>query len=284
MDITYQNTSRTLTLPRGSMHYHDVGEGPCLLLLHGSGPGVDGWSNYQHNLALYSRHFRCIVPDLPGYGQSEAVAGEPVMTCVETMLALMNALAIERTHILGNSLGGIVGSHIAARHPHRVNRFISIGGIGLNLFTAFPGEGLSRLTDFAENPTRERLEQWLRTMVFDPSIITEELIEQRYRQATEPGTLATTRALYSREGIAAIAQFRRGPNAAQVIEHLPQIQAPTLLTWGRDDRVSPLDISLLPMRLIPHCELHVFPNCGHWAMIECKAAFEAVTLAFLQTT
>ncbi|MGV0802596.1 alpha/beta hydrolase, partial [Mycolicibacterium elephantis] len=51
--------------------------------------------------------------------------------------------------------------------------------------------------------------------------------------------------------------------------------------WGRDDRVSPLDMALIPMRTIPNAELHVFPNCGHWAMIEAKAAFESTVLAFL---
>jgi pimeloyl-ACP methyl ester carboxylesterase len=60
-----------------------------------------------------------------------------------------------------------------------------------------------------------------------------------------------------------------------------KVAAPTLLTWGRDDRVSPLDMALIPMRTIPTAELHVFPNCGHWAMIEAKDAFEGVVLGFL---
>ena len=61
-----------------------------------------------------------------------------------------------------------------------------------------------------------------------------------------------------------------------------KVKAPTLVTWGRDDRVSPLDMSLIPMRTIPNAELHVFPNCGHWVMIEQKQAFEATVLSFLQ--
>jgi 2-hydroxy-6-oxonona-2,4-dienedioate hydrolase len=62
---------------------------------------------------------------------------------------------------------------------------------------------------------------------------------------------------------------------------LRQIKAPTLLTWGRDDRVTPLDGALAPMRLIPKCELHVFPDCGHWCMIERKDEFESLVLSFL---
>ena len=63
---------------------------------------------------------------------------------------------------------------------------------------------------------------------------------------------------------------------------LAKIAAPTLVTWGRDDRVTPLDAALLPMRFIPKCELHVFYDCGHWTMIERKDEFEEVVIGFLQ--
>jgi 2-hydroxy-6-oxonona-2,4-dienedioate hydrolase len=62
---------------------------------------------------------------------------------------------------------------------------------------------------------------------------------------------------------------------------LNRVQARTLITWGRDDRVSPVDMALLPVSTIPDVELHVFANCGHWAMIEQKDAWESVVLAFL---
>jgi 2-hydroxy-6-oxonona-2,4-dienedioate hydrolase len=65
---------------------------------------------------------------------------------------------------------------------------------------------------------------------------------------------------------------------------LHKVQAPTLLTWGRDDRVSPLDTAIVPMRTIPNAELHVFPNCGHWTMYEQKDAFVSAVLAFLRRT
>ncbi|WP_027873678.1 alpha/beta fold hydrolase [Spongiibacter marinus] len=268
-------------LPGGGIQYYDAGNGPCVMLIHGSGPGVNAWANYRDNLPVFAAHFRCIMPDLPGYGGSDARDGDPVQSCVAACVELLDALNISRVHIIGNSLGGIVGSHIAAQYSERVVSFTTIGGIGLNLFSAFPGEGLNLLTAFTEQPSRENLRRWLASMVYDQSIITDELLEARYTAATEPVTLATTRALYSRSAIAAIADYRRGENAAQVVAHLPRIQAPTLITWGRDDRVSPLDISLLPMRMIPNAELHVFPNCGHWAMIECKVRFESLAIDFI---
>jgi pimeloyl-ACP methyl ester carboxylesterase len=279
--LTYDSTSRVLEHPAGAIHYHEAGEGPALILLHGSGPGVTGWANFQGNIGAFAAHFRTLIIDLPGYGGSAPIAGNPMAISADAVIRFMNALGIERAHILGNSLGGIVGSMVAAQHPARVDRFITIGGVGFGLFTAFPGEGIVLLTEFAEDPTRERLVQWLRSMVFDQSLVTAELIESRFRQATEPVTLASSRLLYSRAAMKAISDMTHGPNATQSFAHLASIQAPTLIAWGRDDRVSPLDRAFVAMRLIPRAELHVFPNCGHWAMIERKAEFESVALAFL---
>ena len=271
-----------IQLDHGQVHYFDVGKGDVILFLHGSGPGVTARANYEENLPAFCEQFRCLVVDFPGYGLSDPIEGEPVSGCIAAIVDTLNHLNIKKVHIVGNSLGGIVGSHIAARFPERVKRFVTIGGIGINLFSTFPGEGLNLLTEFVENPTKERVEQWLRSMVFDQSFVTDELIENRFRQAIEPRTFESTRQIYSRDAIQKIAQHRRGVGAADVIAHLPKIKSPTLITWGRDDRVSPLDISLIPMRFIPNCELHVFPNCGHWSMIEKKEEFESLVISFLQ--
>lgn len=278
----YDSTSKIAQTDQGNIHYHEAGSGPVLLMIHGSGPGVSGWANFQGNLPVFAEHFRCLIIDLPGYGKSDAVEGNPVMECVSACLRLLDALNIDKAHIIGNSLGGIVGGFLAAHHGQRVNSYVTIGGLGMNLFSPFPCEGLNLLTDFVEDPTRERIIVWLRSMVFDQSMVTEELIEQRMQAATEPKTLATSRAIYSRESQQAMAAMFRGPDATQRIAHLASINVPTLITWGRDDRVTPVDMALLPMRLVLHAELHIFPNCGHWAMIERKKEFENVVLAFLQ--
>jgi len=278
---THDETSKVLATDQGKLHYHEAGEGPALIMLHGSGPGVSGWANFQGNLSLFAQHFRCLILDMPGYGGSDPVAGHPILALADAVVRFMDALKIDKAHIIGNSLGGIVGSHVAANHPARVGRFVTIGGVGTNLFTTFPGEGINRLVEFAENPTREFLIAWLRSMVFDPAIVTEALIEDRFKRATTPQMLETSRKLYSRAGIEAMAASFRGANALNGVAHLGKIEAPTLITWGRDDRVSPIDLAILPMRIIPRAELHTFYNCGHWAMIERKAEFENVVLAFL---
>lgn len=278
--LSYEATGRTLTTAAGgTLHYHEAGSGEPLILLHGSGPGVFGWANFSRNLALFAQHFRTIIIDLPGYGGSTPVAGFPVDTGVAATLELMDKFGFERARIVGNSMGGMIGTNFAAKYPQRIDRLCTIGGAGMNIYSPFPSEGVNLLVDFTEAPSRERLIAWLRSMVFDQSLITEELIEDRWRRATDPATLEVSRRMYSRAAIQAIAAgMRSNPPGS----HLPSIQCPTLITWGRDDRVSPLDWSILPMRMIPKCELHVFYDCGHWAMIERQYEFENVVLAFMQ--
>ena len=281
IDLSHDGTLREVATPRGVLRYHEAGDGPPLLLLHGSGPGVTGWRNFGANLAAFAPHFRCLVLEFPGFGVSDATDRHPMAAALPAVGDLLDALGLEQVDVIGNSMGGIVGTRFAIGQPHRVRRLVPVGGMGRNIFSPAPGEGIRLLVEFTEDPTRERLVQWLESMVFDPALVTDELVEQRWQQATEPDTLASARRMYGRGVLEAAAAAAATSDEPPYWAMLHKIRARTLLTWGRDDRVSPVDMALLPMRTIPDVELHVFPNCGHWAMIEQQAAWESTVLAFL---
>ncbi|MFC7495770.1 MULTISPECIES: alpha/beta fold hydrolase [unclassified Nocardioides] len=277
-------TQRELATEQGVLRYHDVGEGPPLLMLHGSGPGVTGWRNFAGNLPLFARHFRCLVLDFPGFGVSDPTDQHPMLAALPAVSAFLDGLGLDRVDVIGNSMGGIVGARFAMAQPDRVRRLVTVGGLGTQLLSPSPGEGINLLVEFTENPTRERLVQWLHSMVFDKAMVTEELIAERWAQATDPDTLASARRMYGRGVLEAAARAAAASPEPPYWAMLHRITARTLITWGRDDRVSPLDMALVPMRTIPDVELHVFPACGHWAMIEQKAAWESAVLAFLTRT
>lgn len=278
-DLTRAGTSRTIATPDGELHYHEAGDGPPLLLVHGSGPGVSGWANFSGNLPLFARHFRTLVLDLPGFGTSHAVEGSPVLAAPKGVLAFLDALGIDRLAMVGNSLGGGVVAGLAASHPERVSRLVTLGGVGVPFFSPLPPEGIVRLVEFVEEPTRDRLLAWMRSMVFDPAVLTDEFVESRWTAANDPEAMAAIRTIYNRQMLDVLRPLMLGN--PETLGMLGRIEAPTLLTWGRDDRVTPLDGAIAPLRLIPRCELHVFPDCGHWAMIERKAEFESVVLSYL---
>jgi pimeloyl-ACP methyl ester carboxylesterase len=267
-----------LATPAGTLRYYDQGSGPTLLFLHGSGPGVTGWRNFRGVLPTFAQHFRCLVLEFPGFGVSADFGGHPMVTAQAAVAPFLDGLDVPKVDIIGNSMGGGVGINFAINHPDRVGRLVTIGGIGTNVFSPGPSEGIRLLQDFTEEPTRQRLVDWLRSMVFDEALVTDQLIEERWALATDPPTLESARRMYGKAAFAQMMAMMRKADLPMPWAIMHKVKCPTLLTWGRDDRVSPLDMALIPMRTIPNAELHVFPNCGHWAMIEAKQAFESTVL------
>ncbi|MFD4606216.1 alpha/beta fold hydrolase [Streptomyces sp. NPDC058464] len=278
--LGYEDTLRELPTDDGVLRYHEAGDGPPLLMLHGSGPGVTGWRNYRGNLPVFARHFRCLALEFPGFGVSDPTDENPMAAAPKAVLRFLEGLGLDRVDVIGNSMGGFVAVGLAVAHKDLFRRVVTIGGVGRNLLSPGPSEGLNLLVEFAENPTRGNLVQWLRSMVHDPALLTDELIEERWASATEPATLEASRRIYGRQAMAAM-QAAQSRSDQPIWAMLHKVAAPTLLTWGRDDRVTPLESALLPMRTIPKAELHVLPDCGHWAMIEQKEAWESAVLAFL---
>jgi pimeloyl-ACP methyl ester carboxylesterase len=281
-ELTYDGTLREMPTAAGTLRYHESGDGPALLLLHGSGPGVTGWRNFRGILGTFAEHFRCLILEFPGFGVSDDFGGHPMLTAHGAVVTFVDELGLDSVDIVGNSMGAGVGINFAIHQPAKVRRLVTIGGIGTNLVSPGPSEGIKLLQEFTENPTRQRLIDWLQSMVYDPALVTEELIEERWVSATDPPTLESARRMYGKAAFAQMMKAMRASDAPMPWAMMHKVKAPTLLTWGRDDRVSPLDMALIPMRTIPNAELHVFPNCGHWAMIEAKTAFEATVLAFLR--
>ena len=274
-ELTYEATSRFLDTEKGRLHYHEAGEGDPVLLLHGGGPGATGWANFRDNLPVFAEHFRTIVWDAPGFGQSYAPDMSPVVAGHDAVQDLLAGLEIDKIALVGNSMGGAIATRLASEVPDRVSRLVTMGGMGFPLFSPSPPEGIKLLMQYVADPSFERLVAFMESMVFDTTILTDDLKQLRWEAANAPGAIENMRKLFNP------AMGGGGGNAADRIGALTRITAPTLVTIGRDDRVSPPDGVLVPMRLIPKCEIHTFYDCGHWAMIERKEQFESVVLAFL---
>lgn len=277
--VSREGTLRELATESGVLRYHEFGDGQPLVMLHGSGPGVSGWGNYRENLPGLGAEFRCLVLEFPGFGISDATGEVPAVATARAVSRFLDGLGLDRVLLMGNSMGGGVAARFAMTAPERVEKLVTIGGIGVNVLNPFPSEGIVLLSEFADDPTREKLRRWLDSMVFDPALITDELVEERWQLATTDDALTSMRRAYGKE-----AMRRRTQPSSDVPywARFGSVLAPTFIAWGRDDRVSPLDMAMVAMRHIPHAELHVFPNCGHWVMQEQRLAFESQVTAFLR--
>lgn len=266
--------SRNLTVMGVDTHFHDAGDGPPLLLLHGSGPGVSAWSNWRAIYDAFSQRYRVIAPDQIGFNKTqpegEVSYGRKLWT--DHALALMDELGIESYSVIGNSMGGAIALSLAVARPAAVDRIVAMGTMGIG------GEippGLAEVWGY--DPSPESMRRLVELFAYDQSIVTDDLVQMRYQASAEPTVRDAFAAMFPeprQNGVDDLALSE---------EELRSIEQPVLLAHGYHDRIVPLrDTSLPLMDLLPDAQLHAFGQSGHWVMIEQSRAFTAAVLAFLE--
>ncbi|MGE3302703.1 MAG: alpha/beta fold hydrolase [Hyphomonadaceae bacterium] len=271
-DFTEASTSRHVQAGKIRVHFNDAGEGPCVILLHGGGAGASGWGNFWRNVGPLAENHRVLLVDQLGFagtGHWDDVANNSENNA--RMLAdLLDVLKIERASLVGNSMGGVTAMNFAIDYPDRTHRVVQMGsavGVNTSIFMPIPTEGQKVLAEAARNPTVETLSKLFSLMVYDSSFVTKELLETRVAAA-----LATRRPENFKPG---------APMQRDLTHELRKCVAKTLIVWGRDDRVVPLDAALRLLWGLPDAQLHVYPNCGHWVQYEHADAFNRLILDFL---
>ena len=281
-ELTFEATSHREQVGDITLHYNEAGEGDQVLIaLHGSGPGVSGWSNFKGNLPVFAEHFRTILVDQPGFGWSDkpVIDGSTITYAARAVKGLMDKLGIERAHLLGNSYGGAVSTRLALDYPEAIDKMVLMGpgGIAHVLFSSDPTEGMKVLREFLTDPTKETLARFVRVMVYDQKLATEELIEERWQTANHEDTLFGFR----QAAMPDPAQGRQYREENELWRHLERINHQILMIWGRDDRVVPLDAAFFALRRLRNSRLHIFSRCGHWAQVEKRDEFNRLVTDFL---
>jgi len=256
--------------------------GDPVLLIHGVGGWAENWREVMGPIARTGR--RAIAIDLPGFGESEAPGrvshfGPRDAFYPLFLVALMDALGIERAHIVGNSMGGAVAYTAAVTAPDRVRSlvFVAGGGVGTEValflrICTLPGFPLLARAFGRRSQAREVL----RTCFHDPRRIPETM----YAEADRYGYASFgefVRALSSGVTIRGVKPGVRGHWLAQKDRY----QGPALAIWGREDAVLPVAHAYEVPKLVPRAELRVIENCGHMPMVECTEEFLAALLPFL---
>ncbi|MFF4833128.1 alpha/beta fold hydrolase [Streptomyces sp. NPDC001315] len=283
MAVTKETASRDIALPSGlRMRYYEAGEAGAVpvVLLHGSGPGATGWSNFAGNIsAIADAGFHVIAPDMPGWGDSDAQATTD-MDHDKTLVEFLDALGLPKAALVGNSMGGHTAVRFATLHPERITHLVTMGaslGRGpASLFGAGdgPSEGLKVLVKAYKDASPENMKALVEIMTYDKArFATPELTRERSEAAlARPDHLKN----YV-EGLA-----HGAPIPIKVDrDKISGIRTPTLLIHGKDDRVLHYETSLWLLANIPDSRLVLLNRCGHWAMIEHAAEFNRLVIDFL---
>jgi pimeloyl-ACP methyl ester carboxylesterase len=258
------NGIRTNYLESGSGDQHVV-------FVHGSGPGVTSYANWRLVLPELGKDFHCVAPDMVGFGYSERPADVKygLDTWADQTLGVMDALGIEKAHLIGNSFGGAIALRLATKHPDRVDKLVLMGSMGVPFELT---EGLDNVWGF--EGTLEHMKAVMGYFAYDKALTSGDLAQARFEGATQPGFQESFSSMFP-------APRQRWVESMTVAED--QIRAlphRTLIVHGREDKVIPVQNSYDLMELLDNADLAVFSHCGHWSMIERTADFNRLVRDF----
>lgn len=264
---------RDIATPSARTHYLEAGEGDVVFLLHGSGPGVSALANWRFTIPVLAETRRVIGPDLIGFGRTESDLPPRVDLAAWTrqVIEVADALGAATFDLVGNSMGGAIALALAARHPDRVRRLVTMGSLGVPVPITPELDAVWGYT-----PDRDRMREIISMFAWDQGYARDEtLVTLRYETSLEPSVRSRYEAMFPAPRQAAIDAAVVDEAALRTLPH------PVLLIHGRDDRVVPPATSERLAELLPDARLVLFPRCGHWVQIERRVEFPQVVAAFL---
>lgn len=246
------------------IHYQEKGTGAPLVLLHGFTSSTYSWKDVFGPL---SQNFRVIAVDLKGFGFSGKADGDYSRRAQATLVAhLLDYLKIEKAWLCGNSMGGEIALNFALQNPQRVVGLILVDSAGVNV----PGSGslapgylllpvVGRVVTALALTSDKLVRQGLQKSFYDQTKVTNERVAYYYRPLqTRGGQLAAVRA-------------RTQANEFPIEPELGKISVPTLIIWGAQDALIPLEAGTKMNQLIKDSKLHIFDSCGHLPQEEMPA-------------
>ena len=246
------------------IHYVEAGSGAPLILIHGLADDAGIWDSVIPPLAA---RFRVIALDQIGFGRSDKpLLNFRISTFVDFLDGFLADLKIERVSLIGNSLGGWVAAAYASSHPERVERLVLSDAAGYASLAKTMDPRALRALRLA---SREDI-RYLGPLTFHDKRFYQD-VDLAFKERVGAGDSYTVGQL--------VDSMIRGDDTLDNTLHA--INRPTLVIWGRDDKLIPLSFGERFHQDIANSQLRIIDNCGHMPQVECPHEFAAFVLQFL---
>ena len=241
----------------GKFEYLEVGEGEVLMLLHGL---FGALSNFSDLIERFRTTHKVVVPLLPLFDLD--ILHTSVTGLAKHVDQFIEHKGYDQIHLLGNSLGGHVALVHVLKHPEKIKSLILTGSSGL--FENAMGDTYPKRGDY------EYIKNKTALTFYDPAMATKELVDEVF-EITK-----------NRIKVIKIIALAKSAIRHNLGDELGQIKVPTLLIWGKNDKVTPPFVAEDFHKLIPNSELSFIDQCGHAPMMEVPVAFNQILEKFLQ--
>ena len=240
------------------VHYRIEGEGPTLVLVHGTAASLHTWDGWTAQL---QDSFRIIRMDIPAFGLTGSNTNNDysMATYVDFLNQFLEKLGVNEFYLAGNSLGGNIAWNYTSNYPEKVKKLILVDASG------FPLKKITSVFKIARNPAgafllknilpKSFLEKNIKQVYFDDTKITESLIDRYYEMALREG---------NRDAFVARARTM----LTQENPDLSNVTCPTLILWGEHDEWVPVENAYRFDSAIQDSKLIVYDNAGHVPMEE----------------
>jgi pimeloyl-ACP methyl ester carboxylesterase len=251
--------------------------GSAVILLHGGNGSIEFW---LYNLAALAASHRVYAFDMVGSGRSDYPDGSySIAYQAEFLAGLMTALGINSATLIGNSMGGAVSLEFTRFYPDRVDKLVLVDSMGLGQEISW-GIRLITLPAIVSllRPGRWMIPAMLKSNFYNSQQLPPEWIEFRYPIFAIPDRnrviLRLGQSNFTLAGV-------RADVYQPIVASLPQIDRPTLIVWGEQDRIIPVKHAYVAAAGLPHHQLEIFLDCGHHPYLEYPAKFNRLVLDFL---
>jgi pimeloyl-ACP methyl ester carboxylesterase len=280
-DVDWLAHTHRIEIDGREVNYADLGSGDAtpVVFVHGLG---GQWQNWLENIPRAAAERRTIAVDLPGFGLSQLPRERITIPGYGRFVrTLLDALGIERTHLVGNSMGGFVSSEVAIQFPDLVERLtlVSAAGISTSGISRAPVLTLARAATAVTAFTTARHRKIASRPLTRYAAL---LLVARYPSLLKPDL--AWEGLIKGTGKPGFDDALRASLAYDYRERLPEIRQPTLIVWGEQDSILPVEDAHEYERLIEDSRKVVMENTGHIPMLERPAAFNDTLMEFLAET
>lgn len=260
-----QPTDKTIAVFGQTIHYWDVGSGPVVVLVHGLGSRKEDWTPVLEPLA---QKYRLLVPDQIGFGKSEKpLLDYSVQTYVDFLDEFLRQLKVEKASLVGESLGGWISALYAVElgngaHLTPVEKLVLVDAAGLKQDAPIPNLNPNSLAT---------MRGVMESVFYDTSWLNDEALRRIFTDKLSVHDSYTVRSFLGNPMIA----------TERVDDRLTKIKAPTLVVWGKQDKLIPMAMGERYAAGIAGAKLVSFDKCGHVPATEKTEEFLTAVTAFL---